>query len=592
MIQINARDLKIVSQPVIEIRLKIDVYDARTNAHIECSLINGSENINAESDIRRTLNITAVPVKNKRLAVDRYGIIWLNRKIKLQIGIKDRLSREWRWYQQGIFIFADSSAAYDGTTNQITLNCSDLMANLNGTKNGQIGASEISYPAYEEDANTGEVIKYNYIRDAIITTLTQLGKVADYEIDDFGEFKGMPDYNPEYMQYREESKAAVKDGTYMETWNAIPYDQIFERGCSVLSILTAFRDLYPNYEMYFDEYGVFIGKMIPSCYHDDIVFDSTFFDRIYISENTSVDLTTVRNICEVWGQVLDTDFYTEDCTYSNNSYNCNVAEYEEKYCNGDLIAVKIPSKNQAGCSLNVNNFGAIPVVDENTDSDISENLMEAGQVYVFKIKKKRVNNQDAIKAYLLGQWQAHGINVLTDGTISNEDYVIQDGKTVNKYSLEYFQAVYNCKSVELTRVIDSPFCVQELGEVLDVKSGGEYENITSDSLALARAGYENWKNCRLTDSISISTKLCPFADVNIKVSYRRKDINQINQYIVKSVSHDFSSATTDWQLMRFYPLYSDEEIKHGGTWETAADYTWEALSHYTWDDAAILQGRK
>ena len=347
MVEINARDLKIISQPVIEVRLRIDVYDECTDTHIdqlECGIVNGTESVNAESDVRRTLSITAVPVKNKRLTLDRNGIIWLNRKIKVQIGIKDRLSRNWRWYQQGIFVFSSTAITYDGTTNQLSLSCSDLMTKLDGTKNGQLGALTISYPAYEEDINTGEVIKYNYIRDAIITTLTQLGKITEYEIDDFGEFKGMPDYNPDYIQYREESKVAVKDGTYMETWNAIPYDQEFSCGCSVLSILTTFRDLYPNYEMYFDEYGVFIGKMIPSCYYDDIIFDSTFFDRIYISENTSVDLTTVRNICEVWGRVIDTDFYTEDCTYSNNSYNCNVIEYEEKYYNGDLIAVKYPQQ--------------------------------------------------------------------------------------------------------------------------------------------------------------------------------------------------------------------------------------------------------
>ena len=595
MLQINTRDFKIVSQPIIEVRLKIDIYDERTDTHIdqlECGLINGSENINAESDVRRTFNITAVPVKNKRLTVDKDGIIWLNRKIKIQIGIKDRVSREWRWYQQGIFVFTNTSAIYDGTTNQITLSCSDLMAKLDGTKNGQLGALTISYPAYEEDVDTGEVIKYNYIRDAIITTLTQLGKVTDFEIDDFGEFKGMPDYNPEYIQYREESKVAVKDGTYMETWNAIPYDQIFTCGCSVLSILTTFRDLYPNYEMYFDEYGVFIGKMIPSCYYDDIVFDSTFFDRIYISENTSVDLTTVRNICEVWGQTYETDFYTENCNYSDNSYICTIEGYNERYYNGDLIAIRVPANNRVGCTLNVNNFGEISIYDEGTDSEILENAMKSEQVYAFKIKKKRIAGQDVFNAYLLGQWQAHGLNVLTNGTISNEDYVTQDGETVKKYSKEYFQAVYNCKSVELTKVADSPFCIQELGEILDVKNGGEYENITSDSLALARAEYENWKNCRLTDSISISTKLCPFADVNIKVSYRRKDLNQINQYIVKSVSHDLSSATTTWQLMRFYPLYSDEELKNGGTWEIASDYTWEALSRYTWNDAATLQGRK
>ena len=558
MIQINTRDLKLICQNIIDLKIKIDVYDEISGEHLdtlECGIINGSSSIDAESDVRRTFCVTAVPLKNKFLTVNRDGIIWLNRIIKIQIGILDRISGQWHWYKQGTYVFANTTANYDAANNQITMNCSDLMTKLDGTKNGQLGALIIKYPAYEEDSETGQIIKYNYIRDAVITTLTQLGKITDYEIDDIGEFKGIPDYNVDYLEYREKSKIQVKDGTYMETWNAIPYDQEFNAGCNILSILTAFRDLYPNYEMYFDEDGVFVCKMIPSCYDDDIMIDNSFLQKILISENTSIDLTKVRNICEVWGQVLSADYYTENCSYQNNCYSCNVNGYNEKYKNGDLIAVKIPAVNFTGSKLNINGLGEITIIDENTESPILQNVLESNQTYVFKIKTKRIDKNTVTYAYFLGQWQAHGINILTDGTVNDTDYVTQDSKVVKVFSKEYFQAVYNCDSISFTVIPDNPFTVQELGEILDVKQGGEFENITSDSLALARAEYENWKNCRLPDSISITTKLCPFADVNIKVRYRRSDTKETHQYIVKSVSHDFSGATTTWQLMRFYNLY-------------------------------------
>jgi hypothetical protein len=558
--QLNTRDLKIISQPVINIRLRIDVYDETTGAHLdqlECGLINGTFSIDSQSDIRRTFNIEATPIKNKRLEINEDGIIWLNRIIRAQIGIYDRVYQNWVWYQQGYYNITDSSVTYDATTNQITINCSDFMCKLDGTKNGQVGALSVVYPAYEEDETTGEVLKYNYIRDAVIATLEQMGHITDYEVDDIGEFKGMPDYNADWEKYREQSKVAVKDGTFMETWNAIPYDLEFSAGCSILSILTEFRDLYPNYEMYFNEEGKFVLKMIPSCYEDEVTFDDKFFDRIYISEDTSIALNEVRNICEVWGQVYDTDYYTESCTYSGNCYTCTIDGYTEKYYNGDIIAVKIPTINSTSPTINVNGFGVISILDENTDATIGSAVMEAGQVYVFKIRHKLVDGTSVFYAYLLGQWQAHGLNVLTDGSVGLEDYTASDGKTVKVYSLEYFKDVYGCDSVEFTTVPDSPYTVQRIGEILDVKTGGEYENITSDSLALARAEYENWKNCRLTDSIAISTLICPFADVNIKVSYRRKDTNELNQYIVKSVSHDISGGTTSWTLMRFYPLYNN-----------------------------------
>ena len=223
MTQINTGDLELIRQNIMDVRIKIDVYDEINGDHLdtlECGVINGSSGIDAESDVRRSFCVTAVPVKNKFLTVNKNGIIWMNRIIKMQIGISDRVHNQWRWYQQGVYVFQNTSATYDATTNQITMNCADLMAKLDGTKNGQSGALIIQYPAYAEDSATGQIIQYNYIRDAVITTLTQLGKITEYEIDEIGEFKGMPDYNPDYLEYREQSKVQVRDGSYMEIGRA------------------------------------------------------------------------------------------------------------------------------------------------------------------------------------------------------------------------------------------------------------------------------------------------------------------------------------------------------------------------------------
>lgn len=588
MFQINSRDLKIVSHNVHEIRVKIEVVNEKDGAileQLECGVINCSLSISSDSDIRRTAELSVVPVKNKYLRFNKSSIIWMNRIIKLYIGVYDARYLLWHYYPAGVYLFSNYGANYDATNNSISLSLVDLWCNFDGSRNGEIGGAEnIVYPAYEEDINTGEVIKYNYIRDAVITTLLQLGKLKEsqIEVDHIGEYKGMEDYNPNYLQYREESKVAVKDGTLMPTWNAIPFDQEFSCGATVAEILTTFRDLYPNYEMYFDELGIFICKMIPSCYHDDIVLPHSFFESIYISENTSVDLASVRNVCEVWGEVIETDFFTENCTYQNNVYVCNINEYDEKYFNGDIIGIKIPQKNNLGCNLNINNFGNIPIIDENTENPIKADILDAEQVYVFKIKKKHINGNDEIKAYLLGQFQPHAVNVLTNGNINKENYTAQDGSVVKKYSKEYFQKIYNCKTIEFTTIPDSPFSIEELGLLLSVKVGGEYDNITSDSLAASRADFENWKSSRLTDNISITTKLVPFADVNIKVSYRRKDTGEINQYIVKNISHDLSGGTTSWTLVRFYPLYEDAILENGATWKDVSKMTWGEASKYTW----------
>ena len=84
--------------------------------------------------------------------------------------------------------------------------------------------------------------------------------------------------------------------------------------------------------MFFDIHdNTFVCQMIPSCYDDDLFIDNDFIQKVLISEDMSVDMTTVRNVCEVWGEVFETDFFTETCTYSNNIFSCNVDKFGDAY---------------------------------------------------------------------------------------------------------------------------------------------------------------------------------------------------------------------------------------------------------------------
>lgn len=524
---ITQEDLSIVLQQSAAkqtIKFKIEVLDENLKiiGNIECGLTSGSMSINAESDIRRSANFIVQPTLTEHIKLTETSLLWLNKDIRISVGLYNPRARQYKYYPLGCYVYTDTSGTYDAVTNQLTVNCSDFMKKLDGTKNGQLGALLISYPAYEENPETGEIIKYNIIRNAVIETLERLAGITNHRIDDIGEFYAMPEYNDDWQKYREENA---------DTWNTIPFGQEFSAGCSVLSILTTFRDLYPNYEMFFDmENNTFICQMVPSCYEDDIYLDNSFIQRILISENTTVDMTTVRNVCEVWGQTIETDFYTESCTYSDNVYSATVNGYDSKYYNGDTVAIKIPTSNQFGAKININGLGVIGIYDESNETPVAANRLKADNIYAFKIKKKRVDKQDIIKAYLLGQWQVHAINVLSDGSKSDKKIMSSDGVEYERYSLDYFKKFYNCENVEITVVANSPFTVQKLGEILDVKTGGEYENITSDDLALDRAKWDNWKNCRLTDNITITTALLPFLDVNKKVSYKRSDSDKEHQY--------------------------------------------------------------
>lgn len=558
MFNFDTYDIQLITQPLIEFKIKVEVYDSITDTYIDAiegALIGGSSNIDCSSDVRRTATLQIVPTYNQRIVFETGSLLWLNRYVKLYIGIKDQREGTYRWYPQGVYSYQNISMTYDETNNQIDISLSDKWTDLDGTKSGEVWTT-VEIPAYLEDESTGEVIEYYYIRNELIAILDLLG-IKEYEVSEIGEYKGMAEMNPTgYLEYREESKVETLSGL-QETWNALPSDQTFDIGSSMADILTTFRDLYPNYEMFFDEDGTFITQMIPSRNDDDIVMEDKYFQQIIVSENTSVDLTTVRNMQMVFGESFETDYYTEDVTLTGSCYVATCEGYEEKYYNSDKIGLMIPSTNVAGATINVNSFGELPIYDEDSDAAIDAGYLEANTVYVFKIKTKYINKTTVYRAYVLGHYQAQGMYVLTDGTVSTNTYTTQDGDVVQKYSKEYFQAKYNCQKVEFETIADSPYTIQVLGEKLGVKSGSDYDAITSDSLALSRAQYELYKSARLTDNITIVTKLCPFADVNIKVSYRRSDHNYTDEYIVKSIAHDWSNGQTTWTLMKFYSLYQN-----------------------------------
>ena len=295
--------------------LKIEVLDSFSGKVIDTinGAVSGSMSINSESDVRRTTNFIVQPTLTEHLRLTEDSLLWLNKDIRMFVGLYNCRTKQYKYYPLGCYVYTDTSGTYDAVTNSLTINCGDFMKKLDGTKNGQLGALIIKYPAYEEDEETGEPIKYNIIREAVIETLEKLARITNHRIDDIGEFYAMPEHNDDWQKYRQENA---------DTWNSIPFDQEFSAGCSVLSILITFRDLYPNYEMFFDlENNTFICQMIPSCYEDDIILDNSFLQKVLISENTSVDMTTVRNICEVWGKVIEADFYSEKCSYTNNIYN-------------------------------------------------------------------------------------------------------------------------------------------------------------------------------------------------------------------------------------------------------------------------------
>lgn len=583
---ITQSDIDLVRSRVQHAMLKIEILNEDDTIYdtLVGYIDDGKSSIDGESVNRRTFNVTLAPT-HQSISVCEDSLLWINKEIKLYIGIKGIRDTDYHWFPQGRYIMVNSSGAYDVSKNTLTINCNDLMSKLDGTVNGQIGgASTVKISAYEEDENGNPIDNtYTIIREALITIIRDLGGVNKFIIDDIGEYDGLEQYNPNYELYRNENPR----------WNCLPYDLEFSCGETVSKIASDILGLYSNYDGAFDEDGVYVAKAIPSSQSDPISISNDVIQSIFISESSSLDVSGIRNICEVWGETIETDFYSEDCSSTISTiafegenrvctkYAVNVEQYGDIYTNNDVIGIRLSATNSSEITaININNIGDIIVYDENTGLPIQSDSLSADTIYAFKYKKELNSDKTySYMFYLLGQWQPHALNVLTDGTVIENGYTDADGNVLDKYSLEYFMSKYNCECVSLTTIVNSPFTVQKIGERIDVKSGNEYDNIGSDSLALARAEYENWKNCRLTDNITITTTLIPFVKEYMKISYSPVNSNDIEEYIVKNVIHNYKDGTTEITMYKFYPLYNENGER--GTNEVLNKYTHKRLASYT-----------
>ena len=103
---------------------------------------------------------------------------------------------------------------------------------------------------------------------------------------------------------------------------------------------------------------------------------------------------------------------------------------------------------------------------------------------------------------------------------------------------------------------ESPYTVEKVGEIWEVKHGGEYAAIYSEQLALDRCKYELFLSTSAQDRLSLNLMLIPFMGVNEKISYTTKNDGRKNQYITKKINFNLTAGVMSLDCIRFTPLYS------------------------------------
>lgn len=269
---------------------------------IQGKVSSGTLNINGNSSLRRTCNLTILIDENNSNITSVKNSLSINKKIKLDIGIKNNTSQyseyDIIWFPLGTYII--SSVSITNTNSQITsasLQLKDKMCLLNGECGGLLPAS-VTFSSYDTlDANGAyqteqptiyTIIKYvvNYFGGE------QLPKILISDVDErVRKVMKWTGSNPLYItqytsttsgvQYgattdKQQVDEALAAGTidsyteyksgqdvgYIYTDFIYPGELIGDAGNSVCDILDKIKSALGNYEYFYDLDGNFIFQEI------------------------------------------------------------------------------------------------------------------------------------------------------------------------------------------------------------------------------------------------------------------------------------------------------------------------------------------
>ena len=473
-LNITSEQFRSVMQNIQSRYVKIELlnYQFQTVDTLEGVATGGSISIDSSSDVRRTASLTLI-INNSSFEVSSGGKIWLDRYIRIWIGIYSFVTQEVEWTNCGIYIIDAPSYSYDVATNTLELSLMDLMAKLTGIRNGYLPGVPVVLKAGEN------------IRQAIIDTLA-LGGFTNYIVEE-----------------------APSPGV-------IPNDLEFSQGSTVYDLLAGLRDIYPNFEIFFDENGTFFYKEIPSGNDDPILIDDTLWSNIVISEKIDVDFQNVKNSIEVYGRTHDPSYFSSSTTVSGNTINLTIADISVYNVNDMFGFTLTNNPGYTNMYIKINSLPAVPLrmSDGVTSATINS---EQGEVYYCIVYRNGYME-------FLGHLQAYGF---AEDTNPNSPFYVNS--TVGRIRLPLMD--------------------------------GDYANCISDELAQERAEYELYLHTNMNNSVTLTCIPVPWMNVNIKISYTTKTDNQTNQYLIKSINYGLGiEDTMTIEMVKFYPATSEANL--------------------------------
>lgn len=551
---------------------------------------NGSED--SASDTRRTCSFT-IHSLDSTYNIGEFNRIWLNNRVRIDIGFED--FDQIYWYTKGIYLFDSCDYAYSGSARDISFQCSDLVKSIDGTHGGTlIGQSfVIKGHTYDEETDT---YKGEDIKEVVETLLSDHG-ITEFRVDTIGQVSCLQGYSQNWKQNRINTGTSEETANRDEangwddlendhgTWHMFPYDLEFSAGTSLWEILVNIRDLYSGYEMYFDQDGMFIFQLTPICNQDSNLLDCHHFEGLVISENASYDLTTVKNATKIYGESIEADRFADKCAAISTTYDKQTVlsiepsfETEFAYCSNTVLGMIFPeiiSENLQKPAYLTINQETLPI----TDRKVAPQVSDSEKYEYFSESKKYTAGEGCLYNQTryrfltdkpAGKWDMNKVervnssSTTTAGSnlISYEPMSYADFNATDVYCFKYlstqkswvYVGMYQIEGYAENTDKNSPFSIDKIGYRLQVLSGGQYDDISTSTLAQERAEYETWLVSRLNDTVTLQTVIIPFLEVNKKIQYRKLSDGCIDSYIIKSLSYSYTDGTMTITMMKFYEL--------------------------------------
>jgi hypothetical protein len=220
-------------------------------------LLDGTYNETNDNPERRNCSIK-MAMFDDRFIPKFDGYVWLNRKFRLWLGIKNIITDEIKWFNKGLFMLNKPSLYLDNTQRVIELQGLDYACKCNGTLGGQL------------------------LRKTKFSVGTPIGEVLKASVGLAGYTKFNLDEN---------------DIT-------LPYD--IEKGAenNIWEIVNEIVGLYKGYEAFFDANGCFTFQKIKDRKSDSIAWTFNTSD-LTINYRNEPDFTNIKNEVVVYGRELE-----------------------------------------------------------------------------------------------------------------------------------------------------------------------------------------------------------------------------------------------------------------------------------------------